>query len=205
MKKMVRNLLLGTSLAGMALLTAAAQDRVEESSTGKSFETQTVFTHNGSQYAQKLTGVTVRKKLVFKVYAMAHYMQDPAAGSKEAALESILSDGKAKQITMVFVRDVDRQKIQDAYRDGFKENATAEDLKKMQPSVDQFVSFFSSDVKEDDQFVLHWLPGGVVIANVQGTEKPEIKDPLFARTLWSIWFGEDSIVRRNDLVSRMIP
>ena len=72
----------------------------------------------------------------------------------------------------------------------------------MQSQVDQFVGYFAKEVNENDQYVLRWLPGGVVIAIVQGEEKPAITGELFARTLWSIWFGEDSIVDRDDLVSR---
>lgn len=200
----MKKLIISAALCCLATLPGNAQDRVTEPSTGKSFETRVVVNYNGTDYIQQLTGVTVRKKIVFKVYGMAHYMQDPVNSSEEEAFQSILADGKAKQIVMSFVRDVDKQKIQDAYRDGFKENASADDVKRLQPLIDQFVSFFASDVKENDQFVLRWLPGGVIIAIVQGVEKPVIKDDLFARTLWSIWFGEDSIVHREDLVSRIV-
>jgi hypothetical protein len=104
---------------------------------------------------------------------------------------------------MDFARDVDAAKIRDAYLDGFKENATADEFTSIRPLVDQFVAFFSRDVKENQQFVLRWLPGGIVIAAVAGEEKPPLTSPLFARVLWSIWLGKDSIVDRSDLVSRI--
>ncbi len=162
------------------------------------------FSYNNTDYSLQLTGVAVRKKMVFKVYGMAHYMQEPQKLSEEAAYKAILTDGKAKQITMNFARDVDKQKIQDTYRDGFKENVSAEDFKKIQSAIDQYVGFFSKDVKENDQFVIRWLPGGTITAIVQGEQKPAITNPVFAQTLWTIWFGEDSIVDREDLVSRII-
>ncbi|HTY59204.1 MAG TPA: chalcone isomerase family protein, partial [Bacteroidota bacterium] len=149
------------------------------------------------------TGVAVRKKLVFKVYGMAHYAQDPVKGPKEEVLAAMLVDGKARQITMDFARDVDAGKIRDAYMDGFKENCTAEEMKAIQPLVDQFVGFFSTEVKENQQFIVRWLPGGIVIATVAGEEKPPITGTLFARVLWSIWLGKDSIVDREDLVARI--
>src|SRR5512144_1156934 len=105
----------------LAVVIAKAQDKVTEPSTGTEFEVRTVFPYGGTDYTQQLTGVAVRKKLVFKVYSMAHYMQDPPTTTEEGAFEAILKDGKAKQIVMTFVRDVDKQKIQDAYHDGFKE------------------------------------------------------------------------------------
>jgi hypothetical protein len=87
--------------------------------------------------------------------------------------------------------------------DGFRENATADELRSIQPMVDQFVGFFSKEVKENQQFIVRWLPGGIVVATVAGEEKPAIASPLFARVLWSIWLGKDSIVDRDDLVARI--
>ena len=200
----MKNSMIVLALFSLVAFPGKAQDKIAEPSTGKLFDSRVTFRYDAIDYVQQLTGVAVRKKLVFKVYGMAHYMQEPPVSTKEAAFDAILKDGKAKQIVMTVVRDVERQKIQDAYRDGFKENTTDEDLKKLQPMIELFVGFFQVDVKENDQFILHWLPGGIIIATVQGEQKPPIKDVLFARTLWSIWFGEDSIVHRDDLVSRIV-
>jgi hypothetical protein len=192
-------------LLPLILIVAAAwaQESVQEPSTGKSFPAVVKYTSTGTEYTMSLTGVAVRKKLVFKVYGMAHYAQDAVKAPKEEALGAMLVDGKARQITMDFSRDVDAEKIRDAYMDGFKENATADEFKSIQPLVDQFVGFFSNEVKENQQFILRWLPGGIVLATVAGEEKPPITNPLFARVLWSIWLGKDSIVDREDLVARI--
>ena len=198
---MKRSLLLPLILFTVA--AAAAQESVQEPSTGKSFPAVVKFTRNVTEYPMSLTGVAVRKKLVFKVYGMAHYEQDPVKAPKEEALGAMLVDGKARQITMDFARDVDAGKIRDAYMDGFRENATADELRSIQPMVDQFVGFFSKEVKENQQFIVRWLPGGIVVATVAGEEKPAIASPLFARVLWSIWLGKDSIVDRDDLVTRI--
>jgi hypothetical protein len=186
-------------IAGMS----PAQENVQEPSTGKSFPALVKYSHGGTEYSMSLTGVAVRKKLVFKVYGMAHYAQDPVKAAREEVLKGMLVDGSARQITMDFARDVDAGKIRDAYTDGFKENATSEELKSIQPLVDQFISFFAVDVKENQQFILRWLPGGNILATVAGEEKPPITSPLFARVLWSIWLGKDSIVDRDDLVARI--
>jgi len=182
---------------------AAAQETVREPSTGKSFPVTVRYAWHGTEYTMSLTGTAVRKKLVFKVYGMAHYAQDPPSGSKEDVFRALLADGKARQITMDFARDVDAGKIRDAYMDGFRENATADEMKAIQPLVDQFVGFFAVDVKENQQFIIRWLPGGTVVATVAGEEKPPITSDVFARVLWSIWLGKDSIVDREDLVARI--
>ena len=41
------------------------------------------------------------------------------------------------------------------------------------------------------------------MATVIGEEKPPITDPLFARVLWTIWFGKNSIVDPDELVARI--
>jgi len=184
------------------LLPVCAQETVKESSTGKTFPVQLTITHEGKSYPVTLTGTTVRKKVVFKVYGMAHYAQDPQPGKTEEVLAAMLTDGKAKQITMEFVRDVDVASIQTAYRDGFAENATADEAKAIAPLIEKFLKYFTKDVKENDRFVLRWLPGGTILAQTQGTDHPAITDTTFARVLWSIWLGDDSIVDQDDLVSR---
>ena len=180
------------------------QETVKEPSTGKPFPTEVKFSQGGTDYVLKLTGVAVRKKIVFKVYGIGHYMQDPVKAGKEEAFKSILTDGKAKQLSMDFARTVSPTQVQDAYRDGFKENATAEELKVIQPMIDRFLTYFTNDVKENDKYTLRWLPGGTIVAIIHGEEKPAITDETFARVLWTIWFGKDSIVDREDLIERII-
>jgi len=192
------------SVLGLLAQTLPAQEAVREPSTGKSFPVQVTITHEGKTYPLTLTGTTVRKKLIVKVYGMGHYMQDPPSGSEKDVVAAVLTDGKAKQLTMEFVRDVDVEKIQGAYRDGFTENASAEELKAITPLVDQFLGFFTTAVKENDRYILRWLPGGTILATVSGVDKPAIKNPTFARVLWSIWLGEDSIVDREELVERQL-
>jgi hypothetical protein len=194
-------LLSGILLCGSMLF---AQETVKENSTGKSFPTTVTASHEGKTYTLALTGTAVRKKIVVKVYAVAHYMQDPPTGNEKDLYPAILTDGKAKQLSMEFVRDVTVSQIRGAYHDGFEENASKEEMKTLSPLLEKFLGNFTNDVKENDRFVLRWLPGGVVQAQVQGVEKPAITNATFARILWSIWLGEDSIVDREDLVSRQV-
>ena len=190
-------------ILALAAVPCAGQQTVTEPSTGKTFPGEVTIKSGESSYTLHVTGVAVRKKFFFKVYGMAHYMQDPVLGSKQDVLKSILVDGPAKQINMIFVRNVDVGKIQETYREGFNNNTNTDERKSISPLVDAFVSYFTKDVKENDEFILRWLPGGVVQVSVQGEAKPPITDLTFARVLWSIWFGEDSIVDREDLIKEV--
>jgi hypothetical protein len=192
------------ALTTVSLSFLAAQETVKEPSTGKTFPSQITMTYEGTSHTLTLTGTAVRKKFVFKVYGMAHFAEDPQPGSFKSVIAGILKDGKAKQITMEFVRDVEVDKILSAYRDGFAENATAEEQKAIAPSLKTFLTYFTKDVKENDRFVLQWLPGGIILAETQGVTHPAITDATFARILWTIWLGEDSIVDPEDLVSLLV-
>jgi hypothetical protein len=194
-----------TVLCAVALLamTSFSQEMVTEPSTEKTFPAEITLKQGGTDYTLTLTGTAVRKKMLFKVYGMAAYAQQPSKGSRDEAFKAMMTDGKAKQITMIFVRDVDAPKIRETYLDGLKNNSSKDDFKKIETVANSFVAYFTRDVKENDQFVLRWFPGGTIVAVIQGEEKPAITNELFARTLWSVWFGEDSIVDRDKLVSRI--
>jgi hypothetical protein len=201
----MKNILL---VIGLTLILFAscvvAQQTVKEPSTEKIFPSEIKIKNGGKEYSLSVTGLAVRKKMFFKVYGIAHYMESFAKpGNEDDAYKSVLTDGKAKQITMDFARDVDAGKIKDAYKDGFTAHTSAEELQKIKPMVDQFIGYFSKDLKENDQIILRWMAGGTIIAVIQGEEKPAIVNESFARALWSIWFGKDSIVDREDLVRKM--
>jgi len=178
-----------------------AQDVVIEESTEKEFPRQITISHDTTEYTLTATGTTVRKKFFFKVYGMVHYMDDPQSGSTEELIQAVLTEEKAKQITMEFARDVGSSQIQDAYRDGFRENATAEELTGIESEVEQFAGFYTTEIQENDQLVLRWLPDGTIITVINGEEQQPITNPTFARVLWTIWFGQDSIVDPEELVA----
>ena len=81
MKLRLSTMLVAALLACAPLLFS--QETVKESSTGKTFPVSIVVTHNGKDVPLTLTGTTVRKKLIIKVYALAHYMQDPPTGKEK--------------------------------------------------------------------------------------------------------------------------
>ena len=181
------------------------QQTVQEPSTEKVFPAEVTFKAGETSYTLKATGTSVRKKVIIKVYGMVHYLQDPPRCSEAEAFRTILKDGKAKQITMAFVRDVTVDQIRGAYRDGFEANATDAEKKEIAPYIETFLSNFDAEVKENQQFVLRWFPGGKIVPIINNVEKSPIVNATFARVLWTIWFGEDSIVDRDDLVQFMIP
>jgi hypothetical protein len=188
------------ALAGAAV----AQDEVEEPSTDRRFPASVSFESGGGTWELKVTGLAVRKKFMFKVYGMAHYMDAAGFDSRDAAFAAAMSDERAKQITMVFVRDVEAKKIQDAYRDGFRKNASGEEFAEIEDLVETFAEYYQKDVVKGDRYVLRWLPGGVVESMIHGIENEPVANVTFATVLWRIWLGKDSIVDRDRLVEMVV-
>ena len=110
----------------------------------------------------------------------------------------------AKQITMEFVRDVDAEKIQNSFRDGFKKNASKSEMDEISIMVEQFAGYFFDDVKKGHKFVFQVAPGGHVNTIIHGEEQGPIDSVTFARVLWRIWLGKHSPVDRNRLVEMIV-
>lgn len=190
--------------AWAAAAVSSPEPLLRDADTGLVFPASISFARHGSSYRLTLTGLAVRTKLFFNVYCLAHYMQDPPTRATGPVFKTILSDGHAKQVTMHFVRDVSAEKIQRALLEGFQRNADDAELEAIQPFIDQFARAIHRDVKEDDQFVIRWLPGGMTTSIFEGREVTTITSVLFARVLWSIWFGEHSVVNRDQLVRFLV-
>lgn len=180
-----------------------AQKDISDSSTGETFPSNVSINHDGKDYQLKATGVSTRKKFFVKVYSIAHYLQDSAFGKSADKLKEIMSDNNAKEFLIKWVRSVDAKTAADGYRDSFKGALTSAEYSQLQSVINQYISFFNQDIKEGDEHVIRWLPGGYIEAIINGNKAGNITNPDFARALWSVWFGSKSVVNRDGLVSLM--
>lgn len=185
---------------GACLLSASAFADIRDEATGAVFPSEVNFSYGGKDYKLQATGVTTRKKLIVKVYSIASYLQDAASVTGDK-FQAFLSDDKAKQLTLKWVHDVDTTKIKDTYREGFSKAFPSGISGQLQSDIDKFLGLFKTDVHSGDETVLRWIPGGVIEVSHNGTKQGTVTNPELARGLWSIWFGENSIVNRNNLVS----
>jgi len=194
-------------VAGIAMvaITAAAQDTVEEKSTGAQFDKTVTFAGDYKTFNLNITGTSLRKKFWVKVYGMAHYMEgNKTFANKRDALTAVLSDQYAKQITLAFVRDVDAKSIQDAFREGFKKNSSDSEMAEISALVDKFVGYFAKEIKNGERMVFRVQPGGHVSTIIQGEEQAPISSVTFSRVLWRIWLDKHSIVDRDRLVQMVV-
>lgn len=190
------------ALISAFILTNTAEAAIRDSSTGASFPDTESIQFDGNEHSLKGTGVATRKKFFVKVYSVAHYMEDPQGGRGDI-FEEILNSNKPKQLFIKWVRSVDGKKVQDGYKESFDKVVGRGQRRSVQSDINRYIGFFNRGVREGDTHQLNWLPDGTIEVIVNGNQVGTIKNKEFAKTLWSIWFGRNSVVNRNELVSRI--
>ncbi|MCE5316169.1 MAG: chalcone isomerase family protein [Parachlamydia sp.] len=182
------------------LLSLQAED-VRDNATGETFPKQVSFSHDGKDYQLECTGVATRRKLIIKVYSVASYLQTGASGADKFQL--FTQDDLAKQLTLKYVHDVPAAKVTDAYQESFKNAFAGSDYAQQKNDIDKYIQLFNRDVKKGDQQIIRWLPGGYIEVIINGQNAGNLTNKALAKALWSIWFGDHSVVDRNKLVSLM--
>lgn len=73
----------------------------------------------------------------------------------------------------------------------------------IETEINNYVKIFSRDVQKGNEFTLRWIPGGHVQVIFNGNMAGEFTNKEFATALWTVWFGDKSVVDRNDLLFLM--
>ncbi|MBL1142081.1 MAG: hypothetical protein HND53_08650 [Proteobacteria bacterium] len=165
-----------------------------------------VVEYKNEKFNLTRTGLTIRKKFFLKIYSMTHYVEKkPDSSFKEEEIyKAILHQSSTRQISMVFLRSLKAKQIQESLISGLKLNTNEREYTEMMPQIETFMHAIYEDVEENDEFVLRWLPDGTMLSLFKGKEISSIKDENFARTLWSIWFGDYSVVDRKMLIKELL-
>ena len=204
-KLFVKPIVLSISLISVAF----ADNSISEAEDEKQFPQNIVIEYNNQQLDLFMTGLTIRRKFFLKIYSMAHYIEQlPVVAGLDISgnhiYKSILENNGIKQITMVFMRKLSAEQIQDSLRSGIQLNSSEADYLKILPQVEEFMQAITADVKKNDEFIIRWLPDGSIISFFQGTQISSIKNVKFAETLWAIWFGDFSVVDRKALIEELL-
>ncbi len=168
------------------------------------FPKNIAFKHNNHHLALFLTGSTTRQKFFLNIYDMAHYVEQKPTILDKNIYNTILQHSGAKQISMVFLRNLSSEQIQKSLMEGIKLNTSKEEYLQILPQVKEFMQAIDKDVKQNDEFIIRWLSDGTLVSVFQGKQVCAIKNALFAKTLWSIWLGEQSIVNREALIDQLL-
>ena len=138
-------------------------------------------------------GLRVKKMVfTFKAYAIGFYVSDAALAGPLAAYKTpspelfkALHTGDFKKEALLrFMRNLSQSRIQEAMREA---------LVGAEPKVlDQFISYFP-ELKEGQECVLRWAPGGTLETVMAGQAKPPIANRAFTERLFGLYVGPTPI------------
>ena len=138
----------------------------------------------------KLNGAGTRSKFVFDIYIAQLYLEQPS----NVAEEVIAASGR-KRIVMHFLHSkVGKDKLVDAWNDGFKNNTESDVVAKLQERIDRFNELFV-EVKENDVIVLDFIPEKGTSVSIKGQDKGVIEGKDFNDALLRIWLGKKPVTK----------
>jgi hypothetical protein len=142
----------------------------------------------GEGGALYLNGAGVRSKFFLKIYIAELYLQHP---SSEAT--AVIGDEGQKIMVMHFIYDeVTKEKLTDAWNEGFKANIDQQQLASLQERIIKFNSMFDT-VKRGDRVILEYLPGKGTRVIIRNQEKGLIAGKDFSDALLAIWLGKEPV------------
>lgn len=179
------------TLAAAAAIVALTFPAAARSQTWTESKSNTPFEVKKDGMTLLGAGLRVKKILfTFKAYALGFYVDDAALAGPLAAFkgrtsspefyQALQSGDFRKEVVLKFLRTLSQDKIQSAMR----ESLAGADPK----TLEQFVSYFPQ-VKEGEQCVLRYLPGGKLESIMAGQQKPTIESKAFADRLFGLYVG----------------
>lgn len=131
-----------------------------------------------------LNGAGVRKRFVIKVYAGGLYLAEP---SKDA--NAVVQADAPKRVRMVFLREVSRAQILDAYREGFRNNSAGPGLDALLAQLEKIAPAIP-DLKEGAEMFVTYVPGkGTTVAAAGGGAPVTVEGKEFADAMFRNWLG----------------
>ena len=143
-------------------------------------------TLEGTDVALQLNGMGYRTKFVFDIYVGGLYTE-----SKVESRDAVQALKGPKRVVMHMVYDeVEREKITNGWNNGFEENNSDEQLKKLQPRLNTFNSYFP-DLKKGNVLLFDYIPASGTRVTINGEVKGVVEGADFYSALLDVWLGEE--------------
>ena len=187
-------------LVALALLALPAfAGAVKVPDTNINYSAKTTVTIEGQSHALRITGVALREKAFFNVYAIASYI---AADAKAGGAHGLATADTPKLLHLIMERDVSGAKMAGAFKSAIRANYASG----FNAEVAQLSGLLTKrEAKKGEHFRFVHLPGkGVKISRSSGGAVT-IANAKFAVAVWQIYLGRknvDSDIKKG-LVKRL--
>jgi hypothetical protein len=161
-----------------------------------------------------LTGAGLRSKMMFKVYAGALYIDSTAksaleqykskASKPDQSVYDAIADGNfAKMFLLHFVREVDSEKIIEAFKESLEKNVDTK-APDVQKDAEAFLTASKVDMKEGQEMKVFIKGDEITVTTPAGSSQP-IKNSKLAGAVSRIWLGKEPISEdlKKGMVSRL--
>ena len=134
-----------------------------------------------------LNGAGIRKKaLVLKLYSGGLYLP-----SKSDNASSIINADENQAIKLIITSSfVSSEALTEAVDEGFDASMDG-DTSSLDSEIKKFLTFFSDEIVEDDEFDITYQTGRGVVCYKNGKETGSIPGMAFKKALFGIWLGDD--------------
>lgn len=134
-----------------------------------------------------LNGSGFREATIFniKVYKAELFLEE-----KTKDPQQIINSKQEKRISITFERDVDQEKLVSTWKKSFENTMGKEGFAKISESFNVFKNAIT-DMKEKDNWTILFHAAGDIEFIDKNQKTHKIQDPLFAKSLLSIWLGEN--------------
>lgn len=151
----------------------------------------------------ELTGVGIRKKFFFKVYAFGLYVDGEAARSQLASFKGKSSDQLRgddavyqalmgldgdQLVVMKFTRSVGAAKMRGALADVLERGVPTDD-----PAGKAFLALWDEVIENGEEVLISFSAGGEVRVFRHGKERGRVQSPKVARALLESWLGKEPV------------
>lgn len=132
-----------------------------------------------------LNGIGLREKLWVDVYVGSLYLSE-----KSTDVARILSTPGPWRVQLNFVyKEVSRDKLLEAWRDGFEGNQSADTLARLQDRIERFYDLFDASALAGDRYAFDYAPAEGVRVSRNGDLLGTIEGEDFKTALLEIWLG----------------
>jgi len=181
---MFRHALATLMAAALTITIGMAADPVPVRGTSAAYAPSVDATVKGQAVRLNLTGVGLRTRFTFNVYAIASYVQDGAA---VRTAEDLARADTVRLLHLVMQRTVEPSDFIGAFKAAIDKSHPADEFKAEFTQLATAVG--STAAAKGDHVTLLSLPGEGVRIQVAQSVDVTIKNPAFARALWEVYLG----------------
>jgi hypothetical protein len=168
-----------TRLVAAALALCAATPALAKKVGGVDFAD--TIEVGGQQLA--LNGAGIRKRFVISVYAGGLYL---AERSGDAG--AVVAADAPKRVRMVFLREVKKDQIMGAYREGFEKNSAGPGLPELLAKLETIAPAIPN-LREGAEMFVTYVPGEGTTVAAAGGGKVTVPGKEFADAMFRNWLG----------------